>query len=85
MFSENVKPHIRDFILNFEKDFMVVDRNYRQFSSADALERLGYLTSQLALTGDKQVFESDLDAEAERMHRSVSQIEEVTQLNVSSF
>jgi hypothetical protein len=57
----------------------VVDRNYRQYSNEDALERLGYLSSQLAITGDKQVFESDIDADIDKQlaHRSVSQIEDV--------
>lgn len=64
--------------MNFEKDYVVVDRNYRQYSTNDALERLGYLSSQLAITGDKQIFESDLDAEKQQLaQRSVSQIEEV--------
>lgn len=63
---------------------MVVERHYRQFSSADALERLSYLT----LTRGHQVFELDLDGDDKKqqpVHRSISQIEEVIRRDIPYF
>ncbi|KAI6197022.1 C2 DOCK-type domain-containing protein [Aphelenchoides besseyi] len=72
-----IEPHVYDLIHWYKRDYVIQQRNYVQFSTADALEKLACKRAQLSLCCEKQVFETDPDVELQNQ-RSVSQIEETS-------
>ncbi|KAI6186152.1 putative Dock-9 [Aphelenchoides besseyi] len=72
-----IEPHVYDLIHWYKRDYVTQQRNYVQFSTADALEKLACKRAQLALCCEKQIFETDPDADLHNQ-RSVSQIEETS-------
>ncbi|CAD5215071.1 unnamed protein product [Bursaphelenchus xylophilus] len=64
--KNKVEPHIRDFILSYENNYSIIQRNFIQYSTQKALERLKDLRERSACCFDEEG--------ADKPVRSVSQI-----------
>ncbi|KAH7727013.1 dedicator of cytokinesis protein 6-like isoform X1 [Aphelenchoides avenae] len=60
---DDVEPHVKDLIINYERDFTVIERPFGKFSSAETYARLSSERSLLADAVPRHTFETDIDNE----------------------